>query len=534
MCRLIYLSCCVLVTLCIGCASMASLPGGPKDETPPQVIEQESTPNYQTNFGDREITVTLDEWVKLDDPINRVLISPPLEKRADIRLKGRSVIVAFDEEEKLRQNATYTINFGESILDITEGNALKNYAFVFSTGPQIDSLFLSGEVLDGYTAEAVEEATVLVYETMEDSIVFKEKPFYATRTAEDGSFRINNMKSGTFKVVALKDENLNYLYDPASESIGFISNPVQIGSDSIKPVTIKMTTEDPSPSIDRRDTSGWNTAVFTYNRIPYEVMVEYSSFDSTLFFDRLDKKITVWAIPDERAQWSLYFQDTVTGYVDTFRLNRNSDRSASTPIERLTRIAPTGHPADPFFFCFDRPIRKIDTTFIKSYHSDSTLAKLPSITIIDSLPLCIAFKSRWTPDSLYQLTLLPGSLIDLFGLTNDTMALSIPIGNVERFGNINMNIQGLDSMKQYLIELVIKDKVQTSEVVDSRTDFKKLFTKLKPGTYQLRITEDLNRNGRWDPAKYLQGVQPEIITTTDIEQLRANWDVDVNYKWNSQ
>ncbi|MDH3652164.1 MAG: Ig-like domain-containing protein [Saprospiraceae bacterium] len=522
----------VLICFCLSCASVANLPGGPKDETPPAIDEEKTTKNYQTNFTDREIIVTVDEWIKLDDPINRVLISPPLEKRADIKLKGKSVIVTFDEEEVLREDATYTINFGEAILDITEGNAMKNYAFVFSTGDKIDSLSIRGTLLDAFTDEPIEEATVMVYETTEDSIVFKEKPFYATRSAEDGSFTINNMKGGAFKIVAVKDENLNYLYDPTSETIAFLSNQLTVGSDSLPPITMRLSLEEPDPFIEDRDTSEWNKAIFTYNRIPHGVAVTYDNPDGSLFIDRKDKTVEIWADPTSRSAWNIYFTDTLQSVSDTFRLRRNGPKADVEKMKRLTRIAPSGHPNDPFYFCFDRPIHSFDTTYMRTYASDSSLAQLPRMRILDSLPMCLLLDENWRPDSTYRLTLLPGSLIDIFNLKNDTLALTMPIGNNERFGNIILNIDGLDSTYSYIIELLIKEKVQLGFSIGRVSQFKRTFSKLKPGTYQLRITEDTNNNGRWDPANYLKDVQPEKIISTDIEQLRANWDVDVNYKWN--
>ena len=522
----------IAMILAFGCATMANLPGGPKDETPPQIDKEKTSANFQTQFSDREITITLDEWVKLDDPINRILISPPLEKRADIDLKGKSVIVKFDDEEVLRENATYTINFGESILDITEGNSLDNYAFVFSTGDQIDSLSIHGKIIDAFTSEEMEDITVMVYESQEDSIVFKEKPFYATRSRKDGTFQINNMKEGHFKLVAIKDENLNYLYDPVSEALGSLTFPIKVSADSMAPYQIRMSTEAADPYIDRRDTNEWNLAQFTYNRIPYEIDISYHEPDGTLFIDRKEKNINVWADPSARSSWQIYFMDTLRNETDTFTLRRNvrkKDQVAN--IGRLTRIAPSGHPDDPFYFCFDRPIRKIDTSFMVSLAADSSRAILPATVSIDSLPLCLRFEQKWQPDSTYRLTLLPGAITDYFGLTNDTLELSIPIGNVERFGNIELHISGLDSAHAYIIDLMLKEKEQLSFKVKNSTTFSKMLTKLKPGTYQLRITEDSNRNGRWDPINYLKGSPPEKIITTDIEQLRANWDVEVNYKW---
>ncbi len=516
------------------CASMASLQGGPRDETPPKVVEEKTTKNFQTFFQDREITITLDEWVKLEDPINQVLISPPLEHRPDIDLKRKSVIVKLDEEEVLRENATYTINFGEAIQDITEGNSLKNYAFVFSTGPVIDSLTIMGEVVDVLTGEPVENATIMVYEENRDSVVFQQNPFYATRSLENGTFQINNVKSGSFKIVAVSDENLNYRYDPTTEKFGFLSHPLEVRPDTSVSIRIDMSLEDAEPVIERRDTSSWNQAIFTFNRTPYEIEVSYSEMqDQSLYIDRKDKMITIWSNPKDRKRWPIYFTDTITSRIDTFVLRANTGAADLPPLKMENRLRSTGHPDAPFYFCFNRPLQNIDTSkIILRESADSTSASInPLVKIHDSIQLCITFLNDWKKDSIYHLTIMPEGLNDFFGMPNDTLNLTIPIGNEERFGVIELKIENLDSNMAYVAELVLNDQVQKIFYLNQSTQFITSIDKLKPGNYKLRLIEDRNRNRRWDPVKYLENLQAEKIVEAEIEALRANWDVEFNYVW---
>ncbi len=510
---------------------MGSLGGGPRDETPPTVVSDKTTANQQTNFSEEEIIITLDEWVKLDDAITRILISPPMSRPPEYKIKGKSVIIRFREGEELRDSATYSINFGEAIVDITEGNPLKDYVFVFSTGDKIDSLSIQGSVNDAFTGEPVEDATVMVYDSLQDSVIYTQKPFYATRTGEDGTFRINNMKGGTFKVVAVQDANLNYSYDPESEAIAFLDQDIVLGNDSVPNLQLVMSTEEADPLMERPDTSPWNQALLTYNRVPYEVSVSYSDSDGSLFIDQVDKTVQIWANSEDRSSWSLFFTDTIRDLVDTVILKRNPPPAKLEALTRKTRLVPSAHPADPFYFCFDRPLGRIDTSFFRAFTADSMPASIPSISILDSLPLCAVLSGPWQADSIYRLTALPGAFNDIYGLTTDTLELTIPIGSNERFGSIALNVMGLDSTTSYLLELLIKEKVQRTEYVTNQTSFSKTFSKLKPGTYQLRIIEDTNGNRRWDTGKYLSKIQPEKIISTDIEPLRANWDVEVQYEW---
>ncbi|NND33581.1 MAG: hypothetical protein HKN76_13405 [Saprospiraceae bacterium] len=518
----------ITVAFFFQCASKATPPGGPKDETPPAIVQEKSTTNEQTLFKERSFIVTLNEWVKLEDVQSQVLISPPLERRPEIKIKGKSVVFKFHEDEVLKEGATYTVNFGDAIQDITENNPLKNFSFVFSTGSVIDSLSINGNVIDAYTAEPVEDATVMVYESLEDSIPLQEKPLYATKSDEEGAFEIRNMKAGIFKIVAITDDNLNYLLDGV-ERVAFLDTTFHLDTAGTAPINLRMSQPLERLYPDRRDTSEWNKAVFTYNRYPYGLSIDYADPDQTLFYDLLNNTLSVWYYDENRREWPLYFS---TGEVlDTFVLNYNAPNQKQTKPKELSRLKNSGFPSDPFYHCFDRPILSFDTSFIQILEgSTAKKAVNAEIFIIDSLPLCLQFAYQWQPDSTYELILLPGSLTDLYDLTNDTISQRFPIGNVERFGSIIMKIEGLSNDQSYLIQLGIKDKPEYIFSVDSTTTFERTITKLKPATYDLRIVEDRNRNGRWDPGDLLLNRQPEVTRKYEIEQLRANWDVDVNVK----
>ena len=126
----------VLISLCLGllwqCANPVALTGGSRDETPPKIVKDGILPgNLQTNFVKQDITFTFDEWVKLNDAINQVVVSPPLEKTPKVELRNKELVFSFHEDEVLKEDATYTINFGEAIKDLTEGNPAE-FTYVLS------------------------------------------------------------------------------------------------------------------------------------------------------------------------------------------------------------------------------------------------------------------------------------------------------------------------------------------------------------------------------------------------------------------
>ncbi len=209
------------------CANPIPPTGGPKDERPPQLDTLNSTRNMQTRFEKKDIVLAFDEWVELKDAFNQVIVSPPLEFRPTIERKKKTIQFKFDERETLRDSATYVINFGEAIKDLTEGNVAP-IVFVFSTGDYIDSLSVEGTIVDAYTGEPVKDVLFMLYENLADSVFKTERPFYFARTDETGKFIVNNIKAGTFKATALVDKNLNYRFDNEAEQIAFLDSTIAI------------------------------------------------------------------------------------------------------------------------------------------------------------------------------------------------------------------------------------------------------------------------------------------------------------------
>lgn len=208
------------------CAKMGSLTGGERDENPPVVLS--STPvNYSLNFDRDRIEISFDEFIVLDNVNQQLVVSPPLEEKPDVRLRGKSLII--DVNNELKPNTTYTFNFGESITDNNEGNILRNYEFVFSTGDFLDSLSIGGNLLNAFDLTAPEDpVTVMLYDTIYDSVVYKEIPVYIGKTDEEGLYRINNLKADTIKLFALQDVNNNFLFDLPNEKIAFLDSTVII------------------------------------------------------------------------------------------------------------------------------------------------------------------------------------------------------------------------------------------------------------------------------------------------------------------
>ena len=214
----------MVVALCIyACANRGYPEGGPKDETPPQVVEEVPL-SYTTNFKAKRVNIYFDEFVQLNDINNKFIFSPPVKKDPKVSLKGKYVQVA--KPDSLRENTTYSLDFADAIVDNNESNPLGFYRYVFSTGERIDTLELGGTVVNAESYEPVLGVLVALYEKQGDSIPLKELPDYIARTDSSGNFRLTNLREGHYRVMAIEDANRDKMYTPESEMFAWMDTTV--------------------------------------------------------------------------------------------------------------------------------------------------------------------------------------------------------------------------------------------------------------------------------------------------------------------
>ena len=209
------------------CANAVAPTGGPKDEIPPKVVETVPE-NRSVNFNSKKIEITFDEYITLENANQNVMISPPLSEKPDIKLKNKTVVVKF--KETLAANTTYTINFGQAIKDLHEGNLFKDYIYSFSTGDHIDTLAIAGKVLNASDKKPVDGVYVSLYAADRDnldSLPMTTIPDYLTKTDKEGKFSLNGLADKKYLVFALKDANANLYFDLPNEEVAFLDTLVQ-------------------------------------------------------------------------------------------------------------------------------------------------------------------------------------------------------------------------------------------------------------------------------------------------------------------
>lgn len=504
------------------CASPKPLAGGPKDEKPPTIIEEESTLNEQTNFNSERIVITFDEWIVLKDVYSQLVISPPMPDDPEITQKGKSVIIELPDS--LRRETTYTINFGNAITDLNEGNPLENYVFVFSTGSVLDSNSVSGTVMDAVTLQPVDEIWVMMYFTGRDSAVYKNKPDYLARTDEKGQWSIKFLPVDSFHVVALKDENLNFLYDQEGELFGWADEIIYTGSDNeVAPIFVFPKENRIIVTDVIHPTPGW-LKIVVESPIPKPIPVLEPSIDESTYQWEGDT-LNVWYDPAEN----------YTGYVilnnDSTRVRASS--ATNTLAQPLTIKMRSGRikPGTSATFSTNIPVASINQDLIRVQHD--SLGQIAVVATLDSLDSRkISIRGPWIGGTRYPVVFLPGAITDYWGRVNDTIRHSIVVTNEDQFGDLFLTVDGLDSTKHYLILLNEGDKLRDTFVVAEVSTTRLAKRGLLPGKYIIEIVEDRNRNGVWDTGNYDSRTQPEKKMIFTPEALRAGWEQEVKLTWN--
>lgn len=504
------------------CAAPKSPTGGPRDELPPVIIQEESTPNQQTNFKEDEITITFDEWFTIKDVASQLVISPLMPEQPVVKQKGKSIIISLPDS--LRENTTFTLNFGSSIADLNEGNVLENYAFVFSTGDVLDSVKMSGKVTNAVTLVPAEGVWVMLYPVGEDSAVYKRKPEYVAKTNKEGKWAMSNIRADSFSVVALKDDNLNFLYDQDTELFGWIDYNIY----TLRPIAIlpeiMVFPKERQPLI--RDVihtvPGW-IKVIVDGPIPKEV---------PRFNPEVEGSVTAWD-GDTLHVWynsvKNYFGEAII-LEDTTRIKIAPGASPISWPLRVTALTGRLHPLATAQFGVAVPLDVVDTARITLVND--SLGIVPYTLQIDSVNRkTISINAAWKPLSKYTLTFLPDAVKDIWGRMNDTIRHSIVVTAIDQFGDFTMIVEGLDSTKNYVV-LVKTGEVAAARFIiekQSSTQLKKLG--IAPGKYIIEIFEDLNGNGIWDSGDYHTRRQPERKMFFTPDPMRAGWEMETKITW---
>lgn len=516
-----------VVMLMYSCASSGILTGGPKDVTPPVLDSVRSSPFYQTNYFPRELNFYFNEFIDVRDPIKQILVSPPTTYIPKITHRGKKLSFRFDDKEILRTDATYSINFGEAVVDYTEGNKLDNFIYVFATGDVIDSLSFEGTVTDALTGKPDEGIFVFLYDNLSDSAVVKEKPFYFVKTDKAGAFRFSNIRSDSFRLFALKDENVNYLYDLTNERMAFYDDVITLTDTSVYKITLKSSVADFHPSLRSSITSEYGKIALVYSAKPDTINWNASPMPERIFTQIKGDSL-------------LFYYDT---QLDSFSIETSSDVIKVRPKGRSQWITKSGLKivttnvsrvmklSDSIRLDFNYPVSGLNADLINITDSIGIPDNIDIRMTENRLSMII--NAGWRPSNNYFIRLDSGAVNDIYGHGLDSIEFVAGFSSPDQLAGINLEVRGLDSTLAYILLVKRADKLIFTTELRFAVDYKTELKDLQPEKYTIEIIEDSNRNGKWDPGNYWKRRQPEKILITETERLRANWDADVIINWTS-
>lgn len=513
----------------ISCASVQSPTGGPRDTIQPVVLK-ELPKNLTRNFSSTKIEIEFDEFVKLSNEFTEISVSPAMDIPPAYKAKKEILQISFEEE--LQKNTTYTINFGKAIADVNEGNILKNYSYVFSTGNQIDSLSISGRVINSLTKQKLKDVTVFILPISQDSLFGKKKASFFTTTDTSGSFKLSNLREDRYRIYALNEQGGDRIYNGNSEEIGFLNQAINLNKDTsnielrvfkevpkIFSVTDRKIESDgritlifnkpiPNPSLTILEPTGLNTTKtveFSNTRDSALIWLPELTFDS----------IKVAVKSDEKS-------------LDTVILRRNK-RDTYTPSVSITDniVGTKIRPGSELALKFSSPIKSYDDKLI-SILEDSVAIKGYQITQNEKNPRTYNIKYLWKLKKQYILKLENNSFTDILGNKTKAYARKFDLDSEDNYGSISIKISVPDTSKTYIIQwLNDSDKALRQDRINKNTLLN--YTRYPTAKYKIRVIYDANNNGEWDTGNIILKRQPENTWTFEKTiSLRPNWDLEEN------
>ncbi len=511
-----------------GCASIQRPQGGPRDRTPPKLLK--ATPENMTrNFKAKEIVLDFDEFFKLTNSYSEISISPTPAKLPEYKVKKKSLII--DLKDTLEKNTTYVINFGKAIEDVNEGNVLKNFTYVFSTGLHIDSLSISGKVINNTTQERENNATVMLFTLKQDSLLFgKKRPTIFTTTDSSGNFTLNNLRPDDYRIYALKELVPNKIYDKDDELIAFSKNNIHLTTDS-SGILLKLFRQEPKKFrfVDRRfDPDGkiflsFNKKLDTPSlKIIYpaalndQKIVNFSKTGDTalLFMKNMDFDSIRVAVFDKNKP------------LDTISLRKGRKESFTRLLSFQYNISYNGRlkPGTDLTVKTNLPIDTYDASLVSLKEDSAEVSNFNIQKDSSSTNNLFKINYRWKENAAYTLTFAEGAFTDIYADKNKLNQKKFQLDKANNYGLLTLNYSVPQAGKSYIVELLNdKKEIVKTDVITKNTTI--AYKNYLNGKYTVRVTYDDNHDGKWSSGDVKKRLQPENIWVDDaIITLRPNWE----------
>lgn len=517
----------LFLLLFYGCASIQQPTGGPKDKEPPKVL-RESPKNFTTNFKTKEINIEFDEYFKINNESKEFSISPAMDKSPFFKIKKKVLNIKF--QDTLTANTTYTINFGRGLVDYNEGNVLKNYVYVFSTGDRIDSLSISGNVVNTLTKKPVLDATVFIIPVNQDTIFGKRRANIFTTTDSSGNFSLKYLHSNKYRIYALKEEGGDRIYNSSNEEIAFLKDSIDLTKDTSG---IKLELFKGEPKIFRitdRKIEKDSRITYIFNQKLEEPSVkilvpEELDSDKIVEFSRTRDTATIWTRSMDFDSIKVAIINKGTP-IDTTVIRRNKRDTYDKEVKISDNIPSSKiKPGSELVLTFSAPVGAIDPRKISLTQDSVAVSGLRIVK--DSLSTRkYIFRYPWRVNRQYELKLDTNAIGGKYGGFNKPFAKQFTRDDELNYGNLSLAVSVTDTTKSYIVQLLNeKDELVKDNIINKNSTI--TYTTYSVGKYHFRVVYDENRNGKWDTGDVDEKRQPEKVWNSPAEiTLRANWDLE--------
>lgn len=531
----------VMMLFALSCANRIPLDGGLKDSTPPKIVKS-NPDSAQLNFNGTLLFFTFDEYVELKDGGTSIAFSPPLKKNPTYILRKKTLEVKL--QEPLEENTTYNVSFGKSITDLNEGNVFKDQSWVFSTGPVLDSLSLSGKVVEMISGKPAANVKAMLYTALNDSTPYKTSPRYFALSNESGRFTINNIKQGRYFIFVQKDENGNLLLDNPDELIAFDTLGIQIDSNITLTKSLQAFTNVPAKQKLLKKSFEIPGKLILKTALP----LKNPEFK---LLKPINQKIESWVAPVANDSILLFMPRFLSDslqieiksddYNDTISMNlrgtfvKSMARKGSSVVDTSfvvsnSLISNTLAEKDTLFFYFNRPLAEFNKENLQ-LTKDSLPVSFDLKSNSGNLTSAITFKKL--PGEKFSLVILPKAFQDIYGRANDTIRVNFAVNTEKDIGSITLKLVDWPKNDNYLLQMLGSNgKVIKSESIKNQNKFS--FEGMRPGTYRFRIVVDTNNDKRWTSGSFERRTPPEQVFILSEELVvRPSWDIETEWKFAS-
>lgn len=536
----------LLVLLCYRCAQVIPLTGGARDTKPPALLSV--TPaDRSTNVSPHKVKIVFkfDELISAQGATQKLIINPIIPEIPEIEARGKILTLSFDKA--LDPNTTYFLQFGNSVVDIHESNPYPNLSYLFSTGPTIDSAYITGKVMHAFTKKPVPDVSVMLYRNAADSAPLLTAPDYITRSDADGKYFLSAIKSGKYRVIAVADKNKNRLYD-ISESLGFLNEMIEITRDTVD--LLMSTTESDRVFIKKKLQPFWGYNRYVLNDTFPEVymITEKSIDDGNYRYETRNDTLEVYYKELYDRKFDMVFKNGKESF-DTLQINIPGKARVDSSLEKGTRKVSvrterTAYSAkkDPVILNFSLPVRNIDAA--KCVLKKDATGEKPVFTqeeaneegnlVTSFLPVYARrLTNTLVPSSVYTLTVLPGAVETFWGSTNaDTLRSMFKTLGADELGSLQVKLEVPSAVKSYVLQVLNEKGNVLKEVISANKNTNThFFYNLPAGDHTLRLVDDADQNKKFSPASYLKGRQAEDVHLYDKTiKIPAGWDVETEWK----